>query len=78
VGTGDLPHEQDDGEHGQGRCRDLCAAAEVVVHACRDHCRPGAGEDEEKRAEHLAEQPAPFVAGVMEVLQPGVVRGGDA
>ena len=52
------------------------AAVRLIVsgNACAHHAAAGGDEDEEERPEQLREEPAPFLARVVEVLERGVER----
>src|SRR5262249_1401201 len=65
----DRAHEEDDRQHRQSRRSNRCGPPDLTVAQRADDDRTGAGKYEQKGAEQLREEPAPFEPRVVEVIE---------
>jgi hypothetical protein len=69
VGAGHFAHKQDDRHHHQAGRDDCRGTADGVGKRLPHHRAASGDEDEEKRPQHLGEQPAPLLLRIGEVRE---------
>jgi hypothetical protein len=68
MGTGNLPHEQDDRQHHRTGSHDGGGVTDYSGKSVSHHAATRGDQDQKERSEQFGEQSSPFLSGVVEVV----------